>query len=466
MYDQTSKVRQSEKGITASTVPIHFPLRQEPVQKPAMTPVVTPENFAPDVKRRGHFQVLRDSIAFILPYFAIIPKTKSIAEPPLATGKHRIRWTCRCGIELWDDFTQLKESAAIELQRNLQDANRIISHNDQSKGDKGDEAKRESDNMPAKSSEDRKISLSDTDPVHGHSDPREEEGSKVSAAISPVPPAPESESRKQFLLLCCCQIKDTLRLSQLDLSGIKSDFQLFEMLKKVYKSRRAPLANLLAVRKVVSVNFRKVSRIHYNILIFTIYFPIPTHENMTIKHPKVRIPPSRTCRRPLQPRHPSQTHQPKRLSLRPPNTQMRHHIRHPPHTPRPGSLRRPQRPRTPPNPPPRSRRRRQPPAPSNSLAASFPQKSQNQTRHVSTLPIRFGLGNRVRRSLVCGEFAVACCFGFYACGCGVLGVLVEDEGRFAGGVGDGFVFDFGGDGGCCSCYFFVGGEVGYDGIVG
>ena len=119
LYDQDSEDGQSVKATTASIPPIQSALHQESIQMFATTPPVAPEQLGPELIRSRHFQILRDSIACILPYFAMIPKTKSIAEPPLATGKHRVRWTCRCGIELWDDFTQLEDSAAMKLQRNL-----------------------------------------------------------------------------------------------------------------------------------------------------------------------------------------------------------------------------------------------------------------------------------------------------------------------------------------------------------
>ena len=41
-------------------------------------------------------------------------------EPPLEGGKFRVRWTCRCGAILWDDFKELRPGAAEDLRKSLE----------------------------------------------------------------------------------------------------------------------------------------------------------------------------------------------------------------------------------------------------------------------------------------------------------------------------------------------------------
>ena len=45
---------------------------------------------------------------------------RSKKEPLLALGQVRIRWTCQCGVSLWDDFKELRPGAALDLRNELQ----------------------------------------------------------------------------------------------------------------------------------------------------------------------------------------------------------------------------------------------------------------------------------------------------------------------------------------------------------
>lgn len=52
-------------------------------------------------------------------YEKIRSKWSEYMEPPLEDNKTRIRWTCHCGERLWDDFMELRQGAANDLQHSL-----------------------------------------------------------------------------------------------------------------------------------------------------------------------------------------------------------------------------------------------------------------------------------------------------------------------------------------------------------
>ena len=186
------------------------------------------------------------------------------AEPPAEAGKTRIRWKCRCGTELWDDFVELKPDAAADLCKSLVDSNNPnnkVSHPDQAVTNSHNEgALRPGDLLTTTSSVGGDIGLSNTSNTNrmqqvSNAQPTTSRNNVISATLS----VSEAEAKKKFLLLCHHRGRDTLRLHQLNLDGIENDFQLFNMLRKVYRAQKGRLASLLAVRKIASVNFRKVS---------------------------------------------------------------------------------------------------------------------------------------------------------------------------------------------------------------
>ena len=166
------------------------------------------------------------------------------SEPSVDRDKVRIRWQCRCGKKLWDDFRELRPGAAEDLRRclgsyestmsaqatpNLQPTHNFCPLN----------------MNPAVSVPRRPVSSYTGAPGH------------LSAVDTETPlPAPSCPEAK-FLLLCFRKPRDTLRLYHLSVEHIKTDFQFFQLLQQTYRAYQGLSGRLLSPRKIKSIMFRK-----------------------------------------------------------------------------------------------------------------------------------------------------------------------------------------------------------------
>ena len=78
-------------------------------------------------------------------------------------------------------------------------------------------------------------------------------------ANTELPPERLGTCRSKYLLLCLGRRNDALRLHQLNLESISDDVQLFELLRKKHLQYKGIFTRSLWPKRVVSVNFRKVS---------------------------------------------------------------------------------------------------------------------------------------------------------------------------------------------------------------
>ena len=175
-------------------------------------------------------------------------------EPAPENGKKRIRWTCDCGKELWDDFEELRPGAAEELRRSLDPQRRSCNVQNANSAQEPPAVHTEGgDTMPATGAA---VSGSQILLAQGTADDH-----IVASNRTPVPcssqGSPQS-SHKKYVLLCLSKTGDTLRLYQLNVEDIKNDVQLFQMLKAAYNAHRGGLTRFLFPRKIKSVEFTKV----------------------------------------------------------------------------------------------------------------------------------------------------------------------------------------------------------------
>ena len=189
----------------------------------------------------------------------VLNRLNDYLEPPLDRGKIRVRWTCKCGRRLWDDFQELRPGAAEDLRKKL-DYYEMMStrlHQD-IVGDA------EGTHSPLSRNP---VSLPMQHLAYPpHITPNMHFMHHVGTPIRRMPAtdtAPDPHDPRtlemNFLLLCFQKPSDTLRLFQLDLQHTTDDFELFKMLRETYRSHRGVLARMFSLRKVVSVNFKKVN---------------------------------------------------------------------------------------------------------------------------------------------------------------------------------------------------------------
>ena len=175
-------------------------------------------------------------------------------EPALDQGKKRIRWTCDCGKELWDDFQELRPGAAEELRRSLDSQRSSCNAQDANTAQEPPAVQTQGEiKVPAigvavSGSQLSLVQCTANEP-------------SIASNRTPVPcssqGSPQS-THKKYVLLCLSKTGDALRLYQLNVEDIKNDVQLFQMLKEAYTAHRGALIRFLLPRKIKSVRFTKV----------------------------------------------------------------------------------------------------------------------------------------------------------------------------------------------------------------
>ena len=186
-----------------------------------------------------------------------------LREPRLEEDRVRVIWTCQCGKRLWDDFKELIPGAAEQLRQDL-DRNSSMTGG---RGQRFSGDVQRPDNVQVLPTADMTGARSSPNSASNTAPPSGSASESSRNSMTPVigksttgrPSAEEPpSSEKKFLLLCVARKNDTLRLVQLNVEHIKSDFDLFRMLQKVYKDHRGFLDRFVSPRKLISINFRKV----------------------------------------------------------------------------------------------------------------------------------------------------------------------------------------------------------------
>ena len=174
-------------------------------------------------------------------------------EPLKDQDRVRIRWRCRCGSMLWDDFRELRPGAAEDLRTclnlyesttNGQGTNNLqqppILHS------LGGNAAGSVARMPVSSYAADSDQLSTVGTAQG------------GIMTTELPPSTIPSLEAKYLLLCFRKPRDTLRLYHLSVENIKNDFQLFQLLQQTYQAYRGLSGRLFSPRHVKSIAFRKV----------------------------------------------------------------------------------------------------------------------------------------------------------------------------------------------------------------
>ena len=166
------------------------------------------------------------------------------SEPLTDRDKVRIRWNCRCGKKLWDDFRELRPGAAEDLRKCLGSYESAMSAPATPNAHQTLALCPLNVNSPV--SVPRRPVLSDAG-APGH----------LSVVETDTPLSVLSCAETKFLLLCFRKPRDTLRLYHLSVEHIKTDFQLFQLLQRTYRAYHGLSGRLLSPRKVKSIAFRK-----------------------------------------------------------------------------------------------------------------------------------------------------------------------------------------------------------------
>ncbi|KAK3337572.1 hypothetical protein B0T19DRAFT_78731 [Cercophora scortea] len=68
-------------------------------------------------------QLFRPSLPDLIDSITLLLTAVTFSEPPIPPGKHRVRWTCRCGTRMHDDFTELQPGGLQRLEALLRAVN-------------------------------------------------------------------------------------------------------------------------------------------------------------------------------------------------------------------------------------------------------------------------------------------------------------------------------------------------------
>ncbi|KAF7935796.1 uncharacterized protein EAE98_002016 [Botrytis deweyae] len=175
-------------------------------------------------------------------------------RPPVAIGKTRIEWRCKCGQRIYDDFTELRPGAANRLKQALTNndsgstnTNRSSRFSDCSKSF----SKSLSSIFTVWSSNSSRKSLSSGLPTHEPS--KNQLDSNNPNTVKPIPLPVENV----YLLLCYPSGRYATRLLQLGLHNLepKSDQSLFTILRTNYKSMRGRFLSLISLKTLRSIKF-------------------------------------------------------------------------------------------------------------------------------------------------------------------------------------------------------------------
>lgn len=196
-------------------------------------------------------------------------------EPPLDKDRVRIRWTCQCGEELWDDFEELRPGAAEDLRKSLDIHERVKMS--QSQGMTTRPAgqalprptgqalpQRPPQRLPAVHLAGANSAFV-TAPVesgipstHNHRGSQGRRTTRTRLRITEWSQGDPQTENKKYLLLSISKPNDTRRLVQLDMEGINNDVQLFQKLNSIYYAHQRFLMRIVSARRIKLINFFKV----------------------------------------------------------------------------------------------------------------------------------------------------------------------------------------------------------------
>lgn len=178
----------------------------------------------------------------------------SVPEPAVEPGMSRVRWTCRCGKMMYDDYRELKQGEVNEMEIYL---NCLYKN---TKG--GQESGRGSG--PFRTclawvsnhlSQGWTSSKNRTDSSLPMTRINNQTASQSNCATRSSPQDP------RFLLICANLGKRVPTLVQENACNIGSDQHLFNLLKKTYRQKRSRIRSSISLRTVVDIKLVQVC--HY-----------------------------------------------------------------------------------------------------------------------------------------------------------------------------------------------------------
>ncbi|KAM0176541.1 hypothetical protein ACHAPC_009164 [Botrytis cinerea] len=175
-------------------------------------------------------------------------------RPPVALGKTRIEWRCKCGHSIYDDFTELRPGAANRLKQAL--TNNESGNTSTDRSSRFSDCSRSFSNSLSSiftvwASNSSRKSLSSGLPTH--EPPKNQLDSNNPNTVEPIVLPVENV----YLLLCYPSGRYATRLLQLGLHNLepKSDQSLFNTLRTNYKSMRGRFLNLVSLKTLKSIKF-------------------------------------------------------------------------------------------------------------------------------------------------------------------------------------------------------------------
>ncbi|KAH6700531.1 hypothetical protein BKA61DRAFT_620717 [Leptodontidium sp. MPI-SDFR-AT-0119] len=181
-------------------------------------------------------------------YSTFATKVQRLLEPRIPKAQTRVRWKCKCGKSLYDDFIEIRPGAARSLEASL---------NQRPGNGESRHRSRESPFLASLNGlmtailsklkrpfirSDQGLPLQHIPPVLGAQQP----------VVTPSQP-PEAV----FLLICHNVSIYDKKLLQLSVSDVSSDETLFRALNKHYRSKLSTWTSLLSFRTLVGIKFVK-----------------------------------------------------------------------------------------------------------------------------------------------------------------------------------------------------------------
>ncbi|KAK2609443.1 hypothetical protein N8I77_002940 [Diaporthe amygdali] len=177
-----------------------------------------------------------------------------IHEPALEPGKRRVRWTCNCGMKLYDDYIELQPGAISKIEQLLGDYFHTVHGTDESLNP----------SVPSKVMRQGPIFswsakfLSALWPFKNKDSslPRHQPSKRTAEELGTCPLMPETpQMDHNFVLLCVPFMRWASKLWQAEICRINSDRDFFRILRHYYNNHgKRPWAWL---RKVQAVHFVK-----------------------------------------------------------------------------------------------------------------------------------------------------------------------------------------------------------------
>ncbi|KAL8977291.1 MAG: hypothetical protein Q9205_006874 [Flavoplaca limonia] len=176
-------------------------------------------------------------------------KRHIVREAFIPPGKTRIRWTCRCGKSLYDDFEELRPGAARDLE---------IALNQPSQQNPGGERpnRRQHDTaQPLDEASSGNVIVSSGQATStGRSKPSPAQESRPNQSIINISGTPHDPENK-WLLVCASERKRPIRLSHLDVFSMSSDYQLLTELRRSYTELKRAWYHRLSMRNVKTIKY-------------------------------------------------------------------------------------------------------------------------------------------------------------------------------------------------------------------